>query len=536
MSDRSTPLPEIAITAAAIRCSWSRSKRAEDAMLGGKVGIDEAGDEAFLDEPGQRPHAAQAMPTSALRSDRAETELNACVTSALAEARLLRGGRGTPETVIPVETVFDTTLGGMRHLGLRSDRLGRRVREDVDGTLNRDCLVGTGLQLGEFDLRGLRPGVSAARSRRRACFSTRRTWWSRSPTTRSASSPTRASTACVTCAGPLRPFTADREGCGRRGLLRVRARRSDDADARGRCSAACSTGVPRAIPPPDAAAPDGRRPGDSRRGSSNARSRPRTATSTPAMIRPSTHRSRRSDPRWPASPRPALKSRIGHTLCRRSGRAESPRRDGAGDPRRRQRGTRSSVLPRSRSRSSLSRRRSIAAWWCRSVSAARMPRSRSSPRPPRNGGRRDSRGPRRRRGRPAGRLVDRASRPTRRRTDSRTIAGLDQPRAVRRSLASPRLVRAVGRIAVQDAGLDEEEIRKSSAFVGTRFGAAEYTLYYRGLISGGPTRATHCTSPRACRTSAARSASVSGSRGSPSRPRARGCPASRRSTWRVSSS
>ena len=124
-----------------------------------------------------------------------------------------------------------------------------------------------------------------------------------------------------------------------------------------------------------------------------------------------------------------------------------------------------------------------------------------------------------------GRLVpDRASE-----TDSAThrleddrFDGLDQPRAVRRLARFARLVRAVGRIAVQDAGLDEEEIRESSAFVGTRFGAAEYTLsYYRELISGGLAAGNPLHFAESVpNIGSARSASVSGSRGSP-RPRTR---------------
>ena len=254
MSDRSTSLPEIAITAAAIRCSLGLDRGSVlDAMLGGKVGIDEAPgiEGAFLDEPGRRPHAAQAMPTSAPRSDRAETELNACVTAALAEARLLPGvveelrGRG-----LRVETVFGTTLGGMRHLGaaFRTDSDDEYART-LTGTLNRDCLVGTGLQLGGSSISAAcASGVSAL-----SLAATSLLLDEADVVVAIAYDPiSEFSYAGFDCLrlvapGPLRPFTADREGMRvGEGYAAFVLERSDDADARGDALAAVS--APAAAP------------------------------------------------------------------------------------------------------------------------------------------------------------------------------------------------------------------------------------------------------------------------------------------------
>ena len=70
--------------------------------------------------------------------------------------------------------------------------------------------------------------------------------------------------------------------------------------------------------------------------------------------------------------------------------------------------------------------------------------------------------------------------------DDARFEGLDDARAVRRLARFSKLVRAAGMLATRDAGLDAEAIRTASGFVGTRFGASDYTLdFYAELIRDG---------------------------------------------------
>jgi len=70
--------------------------------------------------------------------------------------------------------------------------------------------------------------------------------------------------------------------------------------------------------------------------------------------------------------------------------------------------------------------------------------------------------------------------------DARAFDGLDDPRATRRLAQISRLARAAGRLAIEDAGLDQLQCADSDALVGSFHGAAEYSLdYYRELIEGG---------------------------------------------------
>ncbi len=70
--------------------------------------------------------------------------------------------------------------------------------------------------------------------------------------------------------------------------------------------------------------------------------------------------------------------------------------------------------------------------------------------------------------------------------DEAMFEGLDDARAVRRLARFSKLVRAAGILASRDAGLDADAIRTASGFVGTRFGASEYTLdFYEELVRDG---------------------------------------------------
>ena len=69
---------------------------------------------------------------------------------------------------------------------------------------------------------------------------------------------------------------------------------------------------------------------------------------------------------------------------------------------------------------------------------------------------------------------------------SDALEGLDDPRATRRLSRFACLVRASGGMAVRVAGLDDEEIASAAAFVGTRLGATDYTLnFYDEVIRDG---------------------------------------------------
>ncbi|MAH66826.1 MAG: hypothetical protein CMJ27_10640 [Phycisphaerae bacterium] len=70
--------------------------------------------------------------------------------------------------------------------------------------------------------------------------------------------------------------------------------------------------------------------------------------------------------------------------------------------------------------------------------------------------------------------------------DDARFDGLDDARAVRRLARFSKLVRAAGVLATRNAGLDAEAIRTASGFVGTRFGASDYTLdFYTELLRDG---------------------------------------------------
>ncbi len=70
--------------------------------------------------------------------------------------------------------------------------------------------------------------------------------------------------------------------------------------------------------------------------------------------------------------------------------------------------------------------------------------------------------------------------------DDAALEGVDDARAVRRIARFSRLVRAAGILATRDADLDAEAIATASGFVGTRFGAADYTLdFYSELVRDG---------------------------------------------------
>ena len=70
--------------------------------------------------------------------------------------------------------------------------------------------------------------------------------------------------------------------------------------------------------------------------------------------------------------------------------------------------------------------------------------------------------------------------------DQDAFAGLDEPRSVRRIARLARLVRAAGTIAAGNAGLDEDLLAGTAGFVASRFGAVEYTLdCYEEIVRDG---------------------------------------------------
>ena len=499
---------DVVITAAAACCSLGSDRdQILDAMLEGRVGIDEApGIEGSFPAGDERTvKAAQAEPLTGGEVDRAENSIGRTVRAALAEAgldpstldRLRTGGTS-------VETIFGTTLGGMRHLGraFREDRLSDFART-LTATVNRESLRGTGLPLGGSTISAAcASGVSSVSLGATAILLGEAdivVAISYDPISEFAY----AGFSCLrlVAEGPLRPFTADREGMRvgeGYGVLVVE--RAGQAKQRGAAPLARVLGWGAAS---DAhhltqPAPDGR--GAARAVRSAAVTTPDIvvahATSTPAndtaeyQALENAFGSRLRD-----IPVTALKSRIGHTLAAAGsvelavliaamerGRipptanavadAESfPDLDLVLEPRdaRIERGL---VV-------SLGFGGADAAICVESGGASRpvaaAPPIETDPEDLVVSG--------------IGVLVpDDATeaRPGEIVLDDAALEGLDDPRAVRRLARFSRLVRAVARLAVERAGLDESGIRSSSAFVGTRFGAAEYTLdYYQELIREG---------------------------------------------------
>ena len=499
---------DVVITAAAACCSLGSDRHAIlDAMLAGRVGIDEAPaiEGSFPPDEDRVVKAAQAEPLSSGEADRAETSIGQAVRAALQEAglgrKVLKELRAAGTTV---ETVFGTTLGGMRHLGqaIRDDSHSEFTRT-LTATLNRDALRDTGLPLGGSTISAAcASGVSSVSLGATALLLGEAdivVAISYDPISEFAY----AGFSCLrlVAEGPLRPFTADREGMRvGEGYGVFVLERSSHAKARGADPLARLLGWGAAS---DAhhltqPAPDGR--GAARAVRSAAVVTPDIvvahATSTPANDAAEYQAlANVFGSELKEIPVTALKSRIGHTLAA-AGSVELAVLIAAMD-----RGTipaTANVMPDSESFPDLDLvleprevridRGLVVSLGFGGADAAICVESgkASSPAvaaPPIRSDVDDViiSG--------VGVLIPEGAEETRPGEfvlEDEAFEGLDEPRAVRRLARFSRLVRAAGRLAVDNAGLDASLIRSSAAFVGTRFGATEYTLdYYQELIREG---------------------------------------------------
>lgn len=506
--------PTVAITAAEACCSLGEGRSAIlDAMLAGEVEIDAAPaiEGRFLGDSADRPvRAAQAResaPSVGSAPDRAEQLLHRTVRSALEEAGLDADTlRARCRAGLRVESIFGTTLGGMRHFGaaLRSGDLDE-YRRSTTATLVGDALRGTGLPEGGSTISAAcASGVSAV-----AMGATTLLLDEADLVVAIAYDPiSEFAFAGFNCLrliaeGPLRPFTADREGMRvGEGFAVIVLEREAEATSRGARPLARILGWGAAS---DAhhltqPVPDGAGAGRAIRAASAsllaAGRRPdfvaAHATSTPANDT-AEHAALQvafgAD--LPDIPVTALKSRIGHTLgaagaielsvaieAMERGRIPSVAnaevdRDSfpeldlvVGEPRRVEAST-----------------AAVVSLGFGGADAAIVVESGSAPEP----------------------IV--ASPPVDATTSDDVVVtglasflpregetllapdaldGLDDARAVRRLARFSVLVRAAGIQAARDAGLDAETIRASSAVVGTRFGATGYTLdYYEEIVRDG---------------------------------------------------
>ncbi len=504
----------IAITGAGTLCSLGEGRHAIlEAMLAGAVAIDEApaieGRFAPGPDGGEAPvRAAQAREAEPLvgdASDRAERLLQRTIKAALAEAGLDRptveAMRGAGRRV---EAIFGTTLGGMRHLGraLRTDDLAE-YRRTTTATVVQEALRDTGLPGGGPTISAAcASGVSAV-----ALGATALLLGETDLVLAIAYDPISefayAGFNCLrlVAPGPLRPFDATREGMRvGEGYGVFVLERADDAAERGVASIGRVLGWGGAS---DAhhltqPVPDGRGAGrairDATRGLREAGRTPGLvaahATSTPAND-VAEHAALRSafDAGLPDIPVTALKSRIGHTLAA-AGAVElavvlaamergalpatansTPDREAFGDL--------DLVIDEPR-RIDAAHAAVVSLGFGGADAAIAVERGGIAPlvdpAPPV--------------GTADDILVTGASLllppEGALELDGDALDGLDDARAVRRLARFARLVRAAGILAVRDADLDERAIRESSAFVGTRFGAAAYTLdYYAELVRDG---------------------------------------------------
>ncbi|MBC02912.1 MAG: hypothetical protein CMJ34_06375 [Phycisphaerae bacterium] len=498
----------VVITAAAACCSLGTDRRAIlEAMLQDRVGIDEAPaiEGSFPPEDDRVVRAAQSEPLSGGEPDRAETGIRGVIGAGLREAGLepavieeLRAAGTT------VEAVFGTTLGGMRHLGhaIRNDAMGDYART-LTATVNRDALEGTGIALGGSTISAAcASGVSSMSLGATAILLGEADIViavSYDPISEFAF----AGFSCLrlVAEGPLRPFTADREGMRvGEGYGVFVLERASGAAARGAVPLARVLGWGAAS---DAhhltqPAPDGR--GAARAVRSAAVETPDLviahATSTPANDAAEYQAMAEVfGPKLREIPVTALKSRIGHTLAAAGsielavliaamerGRIPAaanavPDADSFPDL---------DLVLESRE-ATIERGLVVSLGFGGADAAICVESSQASP--------------------PATAMLpvvdeiedvvvtgvgvlipdgDEEIRPGERMIDDAALEGLDEPRAVRRLARFARLVRAAGRLAVESAGLDESMVRSAAAFVGTRFGAAEYTLdYYEELIREG---------------------------------------------------
>lgn len=499
---------DVVITAAAACCSLGSDRNAIlDAMLEDRVGIDRAPaiEGSFPPEEEREVKAAQAEPITQGETDRAEVIVGRTVKAALQEAGLGRDvldGLRAGGTI--VETVFGTTLGGMRHLGqaIRDDCL-REFGRTLTATLNRDALLDTGLPLGGSTISAAcASGVSSVSLGATALLLGEAdivVAVSYDPISEFAY----AGFSCLRLVteGPLRPFTADRDGMRvGEGYGVLILERSSQAESRGAVPLARLLGWGAAS---DAhhltqPAPDGR--GAARAVRSAAVTTPDLvvahATSTPANDA-AEYQALASvfGPQLREIPVTAMKSRIGHTLAA-AGSVELAVLIAAMD-----RGTippAANAIKDSESFPDLDlvleprpapieRGLLVSLGFGGADAAICVESGRAAvptPAAPPVGNEREDvviSG--------IGLLVPEGvdeTRPGEILLEEGDFAGLDDPRAVRRLARFSKLVRAAGRLAVEDANLDPSQVRSSAAFVGTRLGASEYTLdYYQELIREG---------------------------------------------------
>lgn len=506
--------PTVAITAAAACCSLGEGRAAIlDAMLADGVSIDEAPaiEGRFQGDSADRPvHAAQAReadPQVGAVTDRAERLLRRTVLSALAEAGLDADGlRARRRAGTRIESIFGTTLGGMRHLGsaLRTGDL-EEYRRSTTATLVKEALRDTGIPEGGSTISAAcASGVSAV-----AMGSTALLLDEADLVIALAYDPiSEFAFAGFNCLrliaeGPLRPFTADREGMRvGEGFAVMVLERESDAVSRGARPLARILGWGAAS---DAhhltqPVPDGTGAGRAiRQASASLRAAGRSpgfvaahATSTPANDT-AEHAALRVAfgddlPRIPVT---ALKSRIGHTLGA-AGAVELAVAIEAMD-----RGRVPSVANARLDRASfpdldlvVDEPRAVDASTAAVVSlgfggadaaivvervGAPEPLAAAPPVDLAGSGEIAVTGV-------ASLLPDEGSTLL----ADEALEGIDDARAVRRLARFSVLVRAAGILAARDAGLDQDLIRASSAVVGTRFGATGYTLdYYEELVRDG---------------------------------------------------
>lgn len=519
----------LVLTAAAASCSLGEH-RSEilAAMLQDQTAIDEAPaiEGVFLAEsPGatvpmiRAAQVAESDPKVGAVPDRAERLLSRSIHQALAEAGLDHPTIQRMQSAgTRFETVFGTTLGGMRHLGagLRSGRL-ESLSRTTTATVTRTALAGTGLPLGGSTVSAAcASGVSTLAIAATAILADEADLLmavSYDPISEFAF----AGFTCLRLVseGPLRPFTADRAGMRLgEGYGVFIVEREGDAKARGARPLARILGWGGAS---DAhhltqPAPDGRGAARAIREATRALEPSQRlpgliaahATSTPANDAAEySALSAAFGDRLRDVPVTALKSRIGHTLGAAGAvelavvlaameqsklpAAANAETDGDSFP--------DLDLLHEGSRTGCVEHAAVVSLGFGGADAAILVEAPDVSHPilphfPGHAARTSSTQREMILISGCGVLVPEVGKTPIRvgelGLDDDALDGIDDARAVRRLARFSRLVRAAGILAVQDAGLDDQEIRACAGFVGTRFGAPEYTLdFYQELIRDG---------------------------------------------------
>lgn len=502
-------------------CSLGEGRdRILDAMLRDEVAIDDApGIEGVFVPTGpdeatpvvRAAQAREAAPGVGDGGDRAERLLRRAVGAALAESGWSVAGLVEARSRgLRVETVFGTTLGGMRRLGaaLRYDRDEDYARSTT-ATVTVDALLGTGLPLGGSTVSAAcASGVSAV-SLAATSLLLDETDLAIAVAYDPISEFAYAGFHCLrlVAAGPLRPFTREREGMRvGEGYGVFVLERADDAARRaatpllrvlGWGGASDAHHLTQPVPSGEGAATAveqalARVPEADRRVDLIAAH----ATSTPANDAAEyAAMDRVWGDRLVDTPVVALKSRIGHTLGA-AGAVELAVMTAAME-RGRVPGTANAEVDResfaaldltTSPRTCAIQRGVVVSLGFGGADAALMVESPRVDRPLDVAPLSIETDPVAIVG--VGVLApDASAAPTEHRSfhlDPDALDGLDDPRATRRLARYARLVRAAGRLAVRDAGLSDAEVSASAAFVGSRLGATEYTLaYYDEVIRDG---------------------------------------------------